>query len=249
MKKIILLSLLVLLITNTVYASQTPHGLATDPRIKMVSYDPNNVVTLHGQHQVDTAIEFDKEESILLVESGDSTAWLTEINKNVPYMLYLKPTLPTSNTNMIVVTTERRYQFHLITSPSEQNDKDVAYLVVFKYPEKEKRKLEQQAINLQRSLLGNMPLSPLQWNYNYSFYGSKLIAPIQAIDNGKFTIFKFTDNTSIPAIFSVDSHRNESMVNFRVDGDYLFIQGIFRQFTLRNGEDITTLYNDNYRVR
>ncbi len=249
MKKMILVSLLILLSIQDIYASQTPQGLASDPRIKIVNYDPNNVVTLQGQHQVDTAIEFDKEESILLVESGDSTAWLTEINKNVPYMLYLKPSLPASDTNMIVVTTERRYQFHLMTSLDKQNDKDVAYLVVFKYPEKEKRKLEQQAINLQRSLLGSMPLSPLQWNYNYSFYGSKLIAPIQAVDNGKFTVFKFSDNTTIPAIFSVDSHGNESMVNFRVDGDYLFIQGIYRQFTLRNGEDVTTLYNDNYRVR
>lgn len=249
MKAIISLSLCTLFVTQNLYASQIPQGFASDPRVKRVNYDPNNVVTLHGQHQVDTAIEFDKEESILLVESGDSTAWLTEINKNVPYMLYLKPALPTSDTNLMVVTTERRYQFHLIASPKLQDDKEITYLLVFKYPDKEKRQLEQRALNLQRSLLGSAPISRLQWNYNYSFYGSKLIAPIQAVDNGKFTIFKFSDNTSIPAIFSVDSHRNESMTNFRVEGDYVFVQGLYRQFTLRNGEDITTVYNDNYRVR
>ncbi len=248
MKKLILLSFLALLVNNITYASQLPKGLATDPRIKIVNYDPNNVVTLTGQHQIDTAIEFDKEESILLVESGDSTAWLTEINKNVPYMLYLKPTLPSSDTNMTVVTTERRYQFHLMTSQDEKKDEAI-YLLVFKYPEKEKRRLEKQAINLQRSMLGSAPMSPLQWNYNYSFHGSKLIAPIQAVDNGKFTIFKFPENISLPAIFSVDSHRNESLVNFRVEDDYLFVQGIFRQFTLRSGEDVTTVYNDNYRAR
>ncbi|HYF97506.1 MAG TPA: TrbG/VirB9 family P-type conjugative transfer protein [Coxiellaceae bacterium] len=247
MKQSLLISLILTLTAPTLYASQIPRSLATDPHIKVVNYDSNNVVTLLGQHQIDTAIEFDKEETILLVESGDSTAWLTEINKNVPYMLYLKPSLPSSDTNMTVVTTERRYQFHLMTS----NDKtiDPTYLLVFKYPEKEKRQLQQHALNLQRDIVGNAPLSPLQWNYNYSFYGSKLIAPIQAVDNGKFTIFKFAPNINIPAIFSVDSHHNEAMINFRMDGDYIFIQGVFRQFTLRNGEDVTTIYNDNYRTR
>lgn len=250
MNKLMVLMTTALLMTQpAVYASQTPLGLASDPRIKVVSYDPNNVVTIQGNHQVETAIEFDKDEVILLVESGDSTAWASEISKNVPYMLYLKPTLPSSDTNLLIVTTERRYQFHLITSSTDQNTKEVTYLIVFKYPEKEKQKIENQLSTLQHTLLGSTTVSnPTQPNYQYSFYGSKLIAPIQAVDNGKFTLFKFPDNTNIPAIFSVDSHRHESMVNFSVDNDTVFVQGVFRQFTFRNGEDVTTVYNDHYKI-
>ncbi|TAK74290.1 MAG: conjugal transfer protein, partial [Gammaproteobacteria bacterium] len=118
----------------------------------------------------------------------------------------------------------------------------------FRYPDEEKAEFEGEINQLQRTFLGNTAGDAVRWNYDYSFYGSKNIAPIQAVDNGTFTIFKFPKHSVVPAIFAVDRHQNESLVNFRVEGDYVFVQGVRHQYTLRNGEDVTTVYNDSFRL-
>jgi hypothetical protein len=46
MKKIITLVFLCLI--GSVYAEVIPRGIATDSRVKVVMYDPNNVVLLKG---------------------------------------------------------------------------------------------------------------------------------------------------------------------------------------------------------
>lgn len=248
MRKILLL-LISLFCVATTWANQVPRGLATDNRIKIVAYNANDVVTIHGSHFVSTAVYLDKNESILHVDVGDPLAWKVTPSKDAPYILFLEPQLPQSDTNMTVITTKRSYQFRLFTNHGDTpQSKNVIFSLKFNYPEEEQAQFESELAGLQRSFLDNAPNNAVKWNYNYSFYGSKRLAPIQAVDNGTFTIFKFPKNTIVPGIFAVDGHRNESLVNFRVEGDYVFIQGIRHQYTLRNGEDVTTVYNDSISV-
>ena len=150
---------------------------------------------------------------------------------------------------MTVITNKHIYQFHLMTNDGDNSrSPKVIYALQFKYPEEEKAQFEIELYSLQRTFVGNNVNDAVNWNYNYSFYGSKQIAPIQTVDNGTFTIFKFSKHSVMPAIFSVDSHRNESLVNFRVEGDYVFVQGVKHQYTLRNGEEVTTVYNDSFSL-
>jgi type IV secretion system protein VirB9 len=149
---------------------------------------------------------------------------------------------------MTVLTNKRTYQFRLFTrygdTPQSGN---VIFSLKFRYPDEERWQFENNLKQLQQGFLGTTTNNAVKWNYDYSFYGSKRIAPIQAVDNGTFTIFKFPRNTVIPAIFAVDHYQNESLVNFRVEGDYVFVQGVRHQFTLRNGQDVTTIYNDCFK--
>ena len=250
MKKIIFILICLVGSLSIAWANQNPRGLETDQRIKIVAFNQNDVVTVHGCHFVSTAVYLDKNESILHVDVGDPLAWKVSPSKDAPYVLFLEPQLPQSDTNMTVITTKRSYQFRLYTNGGDTpRSRNVIFSLQFRYPDEEKAEFEEELNVLQHDFLGNNTgNNAVRWNYDYSFYGSKRLAPIQAVDNGTFTIMKFPKNTIIPGIFAVDSHRNESLVNFRVEGDYVFIQGVRHQYTLRNGEDVTTVYNDSFSV-
>lgn len=247
MNKFILSLLCVICGVSTVFANQNPRGLTTDNRIKIVAYNQNDIVTIHGSHFVSTAVYLDKSEIILHVDIGDPLAWKATPSKDAPYVFFIEPQLPQSDTNMTVLTNKRAYQFRLVTNNGDTaKSSNVIFSLQFKYPEEEKAQFEGELNQLQRTFFGNAPNDAVRWNYDYSFYGSKRIAPIQTVDNGTFTIFKFPKHTVVPAIFAVDGHQNESLVNFRVEGDYVFAQGVRHQYTLRNGEEVTTVYNDSF---
>ena len=58
--------------------------------------------------------------------------------------------------------------------------------------------------------------------------------------------FQFSNkNAEIPAIFNVDADGFESLVNYRVSGDYIIVERVGAQFTLRNGSEIVCVYNIN----
>lgn len=245
MKKIMMLFAL-LLVTTSIFANQHPRGLASDSRVKVVAYDPDNIVSVRGSHFVSTAIFMAKNEHIMNVDIGDQLAWEITIAPDAKNVMFIKPKLPDSDTNMTVLTDKRVYRFHLVTHQNNASSNGAIYSIQFRYPDEERMVLQQEIGGLQHALMGSIPTNAVKWNYDYSFYGSKRLAPIQVVDNGTFTVFKFAKNTPIPAIFAVDKHRNEAMVNFSVQDNYVFVQGIKRQYTLRNGSDVTTIYNDAY---
>lgn len=251
MKKLLFAVFCVSIISSSLaFANQNPNSLATDNRVKVVQYNENDVVKLVGSHLADSLIIFGNDEVIKKVYLGDSLAWKLSVSKDSGNMLGLEPQLPSSNTNLTVVTNKHLYRFNLLTSPNETaSSKNVTYTLQFKYPEEEKAQLEDQIRDLQKTFMNGNPANPQSWNYNYSFYGSKNIAPTQAVDNDTFTVMKFPKNVPVPAIFSVDSHGNEALVNFHVQGDYVFIHGVYRELTLRNGEDVTSVYNDSFHTR
>lgn len=218
------------------------NSFASDHRIKTIPYHQNEVITLQGTHLIATGIQFAEGENIISAKVGDALAWMIETSQNT---LYVKPVLPRSDTNLLVVTNQRVYQFHLITNPSDTpQSKSVTYFLKFEYPDVKKSALATELESLKADIPDATQHSS-QWNYDYSFAGSKEIAPIKAIDNGKFTVFKFKPNSVIPAIFSVDNHQNEQLINFHAQGDYVFIQGIHHQYTLRHGDEVTVVYKDN----
>lgn len=249
MKKIALLIACLPVFSMTAYSNQNPRSLATDQRIKVVAYDPNNVVTLRGNEFVSSAIYFSKAEAVQNVNCGDQLAWDISVNKENPNVVFVKPKLPDSDTNMTILTNKHNYQLRLV---NHKNDKQrsITYALKFAYPDEDQNELENNLQALRENVAGNTPEgSPVQWNYNYSFYGDKSIVPVQAFDNGVYTVFKFNRNTKLPAIFAVDRHQNESITNLRVQGDYVFVQGVRRQYTFRNGENVATIYNENFLVK
>lgn len=248
MKKMMIFLCCLFLFISFSWGNQNPRALASDSRIKIVAYNANDIVALHGSHFVSTAVYLNKNEAILNIDIGDPLAWKVTPSRDAHYILFIEPQLPQSDTNMTVITTKRSYHFHLFTSEGDSpRSSNAIFSLQFRYPSEERTQFENDLSSIQSGFIGNASNNAVRWNYDYSFFGSKHLAPIQAVDNGTFTLFKFQNNSIIPGIFTVDSHENESLLNFHVEGNYVFIQGVHHQYTLRNGQDVTTIYNDSFR--
>ncbi|NNM58289.1 MAG: TrbG/VirB9 family P-type conjugative transfer protein [Legionellales bacterium] len=221
-------------------ASNPPRALSSDSRIKVVAYDQNQVVPVQMNLMTNTQFILNQDEHILDVQSGDATAWIMDNHNEPPYMFFLKPVIAGSNTNVTVVTDKRIYYFRLVSSP-DINPRNAAYAVRFIYPDEEKAKmLKEQAATL------NLSKDPNAYNWGYSFSGSKNILPLHVFDDGQFTYMQLRPGQPVPAIFAVDNWvGQESVVNFRRQGDYLVIERTAPQFTLRAGQyDVVSIFND-----
>ena len=53
------------------------------------------------------------------------------------------------------------------------------------------------------------------------------------------------NNTEIPAIFVVNEQGYEALVNFRIVQEYLVIEQVASQFTLRSGGNVVCVYNNS----
>ena len=230
-------------------AGQSPRSLMHDARIKVVSFVKNEVITLHALTFTATEIQFEKDETIESIQNGDVAAWTVDVEKNIPNILFVKPTIASSNTNMTVITNKRTYYFHLMSASSQASGaSQETYAVKFIYPGEEKSRLLHR-ISLDQSLHHSMvsfPRSPYQYHWDYSFHGARSIMPLHVFDDGKFTYMQLRSGQAIPAVFSVDTKSgDESVVNFRREGQYLVIHRIAPQFTLREGKStVASIFNN-----
>lgn len=256
--------------------------ISTDERIRMINYNPNEVVQIRGAYGFSMIVEFGEDEVISTVSVGDSIAWQIIPKKN---MLFLKPQEEKPETNLLVMTNKRIYSFSLLGfKPNGVSDSRLTYRVKFRYPDEEERKM-QEAMNLGGMALtkeirdippgGDAVLakasgsngspgsgtsmapgipdsaarhrSPTEWNFNYTFKGSVLAAPIQMLDDGEFTYVRFSDTDNVPAIFVVDSENRETLINYRREGKWLVIERIGRKFLFRanNNADVTCVFNES----
>jgi type IV secretion system protein VirB9 len=267
MKKLIIIFLIFFIPSLQVEASQLPRFLGKEKKFRMFIYSPYDVYRYVGNYNYHGFIEFQgsmikqptvkgdaieaasqqsgKVEEISEVAIGNSDAWLWKISDS-KNRLYLKPVGDNANTNMTVKTSSGRvYNFELIArTPTGPDDENLVFAVKFIYPDDTDKNILEfpKAPISDEPDMRNLGL----YNFHYEYTGEPSIAPIKVFDNGEFTYFQFAKKSAeLPAIFSVDSDGFESLLNFRVAGDYVISERVGAQFTLRNGNDIVCVYNNN----
>ena len=248
-------------IFNPAYGVETPEKLSSDQRIEVVPYETYNVVPITGSVFTATQIIFGEGEFIQDIQNGDLGAWTTSVNKTSPNMLFIKPTVSGSDTNMTVVTNQHTYYFHLnsfdssLTSSlntSLNKSSGLTYAIRFIYPEDQKNLLEKNLLihAQQKETEISAFKNPGNYHWDYSFSGDKTLVPLHVFDDGQFTYFQLRPNQPIPAVFAVNSQKGEeAVVNYRRDDQgslvYLVIPEIAPQWTLRNGpEHIASIFNN-----
>lgn len=230
-KNIYATHLLFLIVVGHTYAATIPRSIKADEHVKVVAYDPNNVVLLKSRYGYQTQITFANNETVKSVSIGDSLAWLAvPVSNN----LFIKP-IAESTTNMTVLTNRNSYNFQL---DSTNNYIKPTYKLSLTYP-------ENALDNSDTANINSFDLQKINWKY--SFTGDKAIAPLQAFDDGQFTYFKFKTSgaSRLPSVFIVDKNRHEALVNFHMQGDYLVVNAVGKQFTLRDGDYVTCVYNNS----
>jgi type IV secretion system protein VirB9 len=229
---------------QTAGAVQLPRVIGSEKRFRAYIYNPNEVYRYVGHYLSQSYIEFEEGEKVQTISMGDTTSWQTVVMDN---KLFLKPVLNFANTNMTIMTDKRTYHFELdaLEAASVVED-DVLFYIKFMYPETSDKNIVVLNTNRKRSDMPDLRNLDI-YNFDYEFSGSEDIAPLKVFDDGEFTYIEFGEKGSyeIPAIYVVDSDGYESMVNYRIVENYVVVEQLAGQFTLRSNSSIVCIYNNN----
>jgi type IV secretion system protein VirB9 len=221
-------------------AAQQAEPVAVAPNIRYIDYNPDAVIRLTGHTGYQMMLEFEVGERIETVGIGDASGWQVTPN-GAGSVMFLKPVGIPHTTNLAIVTNRRRYNLELVArSGAKVPQHHITYAVRFRYPQK----AVAAAIAPAAPPLITTP--PEQWNRAYSYDGAVGSVPEQVFDDGKATYFRFAEKASAPAIFSITPDAGESIVNFAIRGPYTVVEQIAPQFVLRQGKDVTFIFNDAY---
>jgi type IV secretion system protein VirB9 len=245
MKKFLLYFLAILIFSSAANASQSPRYLGSEKKFRSYIYNPNEVYRYMGHYTYQGFIEFEEGETVGTISMGNPSLWLFEHLGN---RLFLKPVgEDNSETNMTIITNKRVYHFELYAREAKGiDDKDLIFVAKFVYPDEKDKNI----VEFPKSNPSDEPdmRDLTAYNFNYQYTGDAILAPIKVFDNAEFTYFQFSKkNAEVPAIFTVDGEGFESLVNFRAAGDYIIVERVSGQFTLRNGSDIICVYNNKFQ--
>jgi len=237
-------------------ALDTPKSGPSDPRIKVVDYDPWAVVKITGVFRTATQILLGPDETILHVAVGDATGWDVAAEKNI---LFVKPKAARAPTNLIVTTSRgsetRNYTFELSTraGSSARNTPDTVFGLRFRYPQDEKAAatsaLTAQAAALERRIVElklDRAVVEGRRNLNYGVQGATALQPSEVSDNGRFTVMRFPGDQQVPAIYQVEPSGTESLIPFDVRGEFVVVHAVVQQLRLRRGRDVLCIYNQAF---
>ncbi|MGL4964747.1 MAG: TrbG/VirB9 family P-type conjugative transfer protein [Inquilinus sp.] len=227
------LALLAGALSGTARAENIPNPGPSDPRMRWVVYNPDQVYKITGVYRASTAIVFAKDEQILNGAAGDTMAWEVSPVENV---LFLKPRENLPATNLTVLTrrpdgSSRLYQFELSARDGAigVNDPDTVFQVRFRYPDDEaaaRRKkaaaaAAARAARRERQQVSEQLAAGSQagvWNWAYAAIGDAGLEPAEISDNGRITVLRFPGNQPLSSIYAVDDDGNESLVQPVVRG-------------------------------
>ncbi|MGA0602817.1 TrbG/VirB9 family P-type conjugative transfer protein [Caulobacter sp. KR2-114] len=187
-------------------AAVSPRPGPEDPRIQVVEYDPQQVVTLKVAFGYALTLEFAPDERIENVAVGASSVWQITPNKSADH-LFIKALQGAAVTNMTVITGERSYNFELM--PLVNVDPSAPFVVRFIYP-------------AGPGTPEHLPPAPPA---TYRLSGAKALRPTDISDDGRFTTLAWAPGAPIPAVYARGPGGQEVLVNgaFR-DGRYVISQ-------------------------
>lgn len=223
-------------LSTTTNAEILPISAGGDSRIKVVTYDPTEVVKIKAKAGVATHIILNNDENYQIHAFGDSDAWAFS---NFSNNIFIKPKVENGSTNLVIITDRRNYNLYLEYTKNSQT-----YQVKFNYPEQIVAKNNKKILenNLNNRFEGKVI------NFAYYMRGSYTVKPINVWDDGTFTYFKFGNNIDLPAIYSVDNKdkNKESLYNRTVlgaDNNIIMLHGISKNWRLRSGNSALDIQN------
>lgn len=236
--RLILAALLTASAATIAHAAQTPTPGNRDARITTVTYRSDDVVRVHATHGISTMLIFDEDERFETISLGDTQSWQV-VPSEKGNILFVKPIARNVPTNMNVVTTKRVYYLELNDHAPDAGRK--VFGIRFHYPDRDVNAALRQEAEFRAAHPNVAGIDKESVNIDYSFTGDSALKPTMVFDDGRKTFFRF--GRRVPAIFAVDADYSETLRNFRKEGDYIVVDGVATQYTLRDGDRWICIFN------
>lgn len=256
MKFVLGLYLLVAQALVCVRAEVAPTPVTGDSRLVEFEYDPDQVYLVLTRPKRSTFVEFAKGERLVWVSGGDTRTFQVFPSKGGEF-LEIKPTFDGAESNLNVVTNQRRY--HLILRSTFEGGKWYAR-VSWLHPQAVLMDMTQQdgqptadrvegradsTVSRRAPASSDRPgdaavESPLDGlNFEYVVTGSAPFAPVRVFDNGVFTWVTMPERLQeLPALFQLEDDDGKiSLVNYEVKGATLEVQRVMPRFVLKLGKE------------
>ena len=219
-----------------------------DTRIRAIEYVPDNVITVPVSKAVVTRITLERGEKIIAAATGvpskcdsDQNVWCV-VADNDANEIWVKPKAGATHNNLELKTDRRDYSFDF------EVGKATTYRVVLRYapqpPAGQPLPSEQQVVAARLA-----QAQPVVKNLNYTLESNQKgadIKPKAVFDDGTFTYFRFPGNSELPTIFVIGADGKEARVNFNMSGDDMVVQRLGRQFVLRLGKSVVSVWNESF---
>jgi type IV secretion system protein VirB9 len=201
-------------------------------RVEQIPYSDNKVVKIGGIIDQPFLIEFRDDEPIEDVAGGTIAGW--DVHKK-GYRLFIRAREESKYTTLLVTTRKHSYVFDLIPKLSTpDNFEQRRSKIVFTYP----------------TAADAGPQPPAYRNEAYSMQvvaEESDIRPREVYDDGRFTWFRFPKNMEVPVIYrSVPGTKDEMLVNYHVEGDYLVMHATAPLWNLRLAGSMVGVFNEGY---
>jgi type IV secretion system protein VirB9 len=210
---------------------------ATDNRIRTLRYDSNQIVTVPGRWSIQSTIEFNSDEHIESVAVGNSAAWQVTPNHRAS-LLFVKPLVRLSRTNMTVITDKRTYMFDLVTGRREAAP---IYSLRFTYPADPVQAVKLAAAPAPTPPI-SAPASPVEINFGWRTKGAGEVLPGRVFDDRQSLYLSWDQNAPLPAISTMSNDGREGSLNYRLSGQYIVISPVPDNVMLRYGNKTATAF-------
>jgi type IV secretion system protein VirB9 len=268
MKRTVLTLLIACTLSSSAFAQSK--SSPTDPRLRVVIYDPLAVVTIPVKRGMVTLVVFDQDEVITEVAAGQGgdcskadAVWCVAAQPGGRNLFVKAKSGADAPNNLAVVTDRRSHALRFVVLPDSDRQQPV-YRLTVKAPQQPKPasrfNLQDMAAlaalpsvppppTPQQVVAERLQAKPTVMNTQYSLAegsGSQDIVPTLVYDDGRFTYLRFPGNREIPAVFHVLGGDSETLVNARMEDDLLVVDRVSRRLMLRAGSSVVGIWNEAF---
>lgn len=227
-----------------------------DPRIRTVTYEPNQVVRIYTAIGNPTLIQFEDGETVeesdsnkAMIGIGDKEAWkIGPRGSNV----MLKPAAARPDTKLLIVTNKRSYAFEILSVP-KKSAISPTLIVRFDYPDTRAKAAlaasQKSAAAAERlAKVSGRANTATKNNANYMMQGDTVLAPTSITDDGRFTFMQFNSTRALPVAYKVLPDGREALTNYHMESDtgMMVIHETAAKLILRYGNSVLAIRNDSF---
>lgn len=242
----VLVALLALSSAPDVQAETVPPRGSVDPRVRVLAYDPDDVVKLHGYIGFQIHMQWADGEEFVNLGAGDVGGLEVGAEKN---HFFLKPRQEKVGTNLTVLTNLRTYHFDYTVRKAPVNTlaaRDMVYSIRFTYPRDDARRAAAELDRQRTEARWTQALNDRPKNLDYAYCGHPSLKPIGAYDDGVHTRLRFAARGEFPALFVKNDDQSESLLNFNVEQDEVVVHRVARRLVLRRGQLVGCVVNQAF---